>query len=72
MATMAIAATTPAITLDGELNDWFSYGGTSNDNWNQSSASGSLVKTSIRYLDDSDSDAYRGQNYDIEQFFYLY
>ncbi|MBL7648656.1 MAG: hypothetical protein JNK74_20970 [Candidatus Hydrogenedentes bacterium] len=72
LATMAITAAAPAITLDGEWNDWFSYGGTSNDNWNQSAASGSLLNTSIRYLDDSDSDAYGGQNYDIEQFFYLY
>ncbi len=72
IAVITAAGTAPAITLDGEWNDWFSYSGTSNDNWSQSSASGSLLNTNIRYKDDSDSDAYGGQNYDIEQFFYLY
>lgn len=69
---VALAGTAPAITLDGEWNDWFSYSGTSSDNWSQYSASHSLLNPNIRYQDDSESDAYGGQNYDIEQFFYLY
>ncbi len=72
LAAMAMAGSTSAITLDGQWNDWFSYSGTSSDNWSQYSASHSLLNQNIRYQDDSESDAYGGQNYDIEQFFYLY
>lgn len=61
-----------AITVDGQWNDWFSYGGTSNENWNQSAASGSLLNSNIRYQDDSDYDANGGQNYDAEQIFFYY
>lgn len=72
LAAMVMAGSASAITVDGQWNDWFSYGGTSNSNWSQSSASGSLLNTAIRYQNDSDDDAYGGQNYDIEQLFYLY
>lgn len=60
------------MSVDGEWNDWFSYSGTSSDDWNQGAASGSLLNSAIRFQNDSDSDADGGQNYDIEQFFYLY
>ena len=72
LAAVVAAGTTPAITVDGQWNDWFTYGGTSSDNWSQYWASHTLRDTNIRYQDDSESDAYGGQNYDIEQFFYLY
>lgn len=70
LATLAGGAS--AITVDGQWNDWFSYGGTSSENWSQSSASGSLLNTGIRFQDDSESDASGGQNYDVEQFFFYY
>ena len=69
LAAMAMAGSASAITADGEWNDWFSYAGTSAENWSQSSASGSLLSSAIRFQDDSDSG---GQNYDIEQLFYCY
>jgi hypothetical protein len=72
LAATVMAGTASAISVDGQWDDWFSYGGTSNSNWSQSSASGSLLNSAIRYQDDSDDDAYGGQNYDIEQIFYLY
>lgn len=67
-----MAGTASAVTVDGQWNDWFSYGGTSNSNWNQASASGSLLNSAIRFQDDPEDDASGGQNYDIEQFFYYY
>ena len=67
-----MAGSASAITVDGQWNDWFSYGGTSNSNWNQSSASGSLLNSGIRFQDDPENDASGGQNYDIEQLFYYY
>jgi len=71
-----LAATTAggasAITVDGEWNDWFSYGGTSGENWNQGAASGSLLNPNIRFQDDAENDASGGQNYDIEQIFYYF
>lgn len=62
----------PAITVDGQWNDWFTYAGTSSSDWSQSAASGTRLNTTIRFQDDSDTDADGGQNYDIEQFFYFY
>lgn len=67
-----LAGGASAITVDGQWNDWFSYGGTSNSNWNQGSASGSLLNSGIRFQDDPENDAAGGQNYDIEQIFYYY
>lgn len=72
LATLTAAGSASAITVDGQWNDWFSYGGTSNENWSQSSASGSRLNSAFRFGDDSDSDAYGGQNYDAEQIFYYY
>lgn len=72
LATVVSAGTASAITVDGQWNDWFSYGGTFDSNWNQGSASGSLLNSEIRYQNDSDSDASGGQDYDIEQLFYYY
>jgi hypothetical protein len=69
---VALAGTAPAITVDGQWNDWFNHGGDRYDDWNQSAASSSLRNTNIRFQNDSENDAYGGQNYDIEQFFYLY
>lgn len=72
MLTLLAAGSASAVTVDGQWNDWFSYGGTSNDNWNQGAASGSLLNTGIRVQDDPENDASGGQNYDIEQIFYYY
>lgn len=68
----AVAGGASAITVDGQWNDWFSYGGTSNSNWNQNSASGSRLSSDFRFQDDPENDAAGGQNYDIEQLFYYY
>jgi hypothetical protein len=67
-----VAVHADAITVDGQWNDWFSYSGTSDSNWNQSAASSSRLNTAYRYGNDSDSDANGGQNYDAEQIFYYY
>lgn len=67
-----VAGGASAITVDGQWNDWFSYAGTTSENWNQNAASGSLLNPAIRYKDDAENDAAGGQNYDIEQFFYFY
>lgn len=72
LALMAMGANAHATTVDGNWNDWFSYGGTNYSNWSQSSASGSLLNPAIRHLSDSESDANGGQSYDIEQIFYYY
>lgn len=69
---MLIAGSATAMTVDGQWNDWFSYSGTYGDDWSQSSASTTLLNPAIRYQNDPDNDASGGQNYDIEQFFYLY
>ena len=70
--TLLAAGSASAITVDGQWNDWFSYGGTSYENWNQGAASGSRLNTGIRFQDDPENDASGGQNYDIEQIFYYY
>jgi len=70
---MAICAgSASAITVDGQWNDWFSYSGTSNSNWNQDAASNSRLNSAFRFGNDSDYDANGGQNYDAEQIFYYY
>lgn len=72
IAAALLAGSASAVTVDGQWNDWFSYAGTSGDDWSQSSASGSRLNSAIRFQDDPDTDADGGQNYDIEQFFYIY
>ena len=73
LVTLLIAGTAPAsIIVGGHWGDWFSYSGTSERNWNQSAAANSLLNPDTRYQNDSDYDAYGGQNYDIEQIFYLF
>ena len=72
LALVAMAGNASAITTDGNWNDWFSYGGTTNSDWNQSSAAGTLLNPNFRSGNDSDSDASGGQGYDAEQIFYFY
>lgn len=71
-AALICAGNASAIIVGGNWTDWFSYGGTSGSDWNQNAASGSLLNPDIRFQNDSDNDADGGQNYDIEQIFYLY
>jgi len=71
-AAMVLSGNASAIVVGGHWGDWFSYGGTSDRDWNQNAASGSLLNPDIRYQNDPDNDAAGGQNYDIEQIFYLY
>jgi hypothetical protein len=61
-----------AITTDGDWSDWFSYGGTVWNDWDQAAASGSRLNSEFRFANDPDNDAYGGQPYDIEQIFYYY
>jgi hypothetical protein len=75
LLTLAMAVATlsaGAITVDGQWNDWTSYSGTSDSNWNQTSAANNRLSTEYRFVNDPDNDAYGGQNYDIEQLFYYY
>lgn len=60
------------ITTDGNWDDWFSYGGTTSDYWDQTAAANSLLNPDIRYKNDPENDANGGQPYDIEQIFYYY
>ena len=52
-----MAGSASAITVDGQWDDWFSYGGTSSENWGQSSASNSRLNADIRFQDDPEDDA---------------
>ena len=73
VALVALAGSASAtITLDGQWNDWFSYNGTYNSNWSQSSAANSLLNPDFRQQGDTDYDAAGGQRYDIEHIFYYY
>ena len=54
LALVAMAGNASAITTDGNWNDWFSYGGTTNSDWNQSSAAGAFPKPNFRPGNDSD------------------
>ncbi len=72
IAMVMMAGTASAITADGDWNDWFTYDGNPFPDWDQAAAAGSLVDPSIRFQDDSDWDAWGGQEYDIEQIFYVY
>ena len=72
MVALAGNVSASTITTDGDWSDWFSYNGTIYKNWNQSAAANSLLNPDIRYTNDSDYDAYGGQDYDIEQIFYYY
>tara|TARA_R110001592_G_scaffold347053_1_gene640087 strand:+ start:117 stop:950 length:834 start_codon:yes stop_codon:yes gene_type:complete len=74
LAMTTIAGTASAtITTDGQWNDWFSYGGSYNNYWDQAEAARTRTPgLDIRYQDDPENDASGGQNYDIEQIFYYY
>ncbi|MCF6284380.1 MAG: PEP-CTERM sorting domain-containing protein [Candidatus Hydrogenedentes bacterium] len=72
LAIATFAGNASAIVVDGSWSDWFSYGGTNFNDWDQAAASGSLLSSSYRFMDDPDNDAFGGQPYDIEQLFYYY
>lgn len=72
LAMVMMAGSASAITADGDWDDWFTYGGNPWADWDQAAAAGSLVNPGIRFQDDSDWDAWGGQEYDIEQIFYIY
>ena len=63
-----------SITVDGDWSDWFTYGGSGTNNWDQAAAAGSTLNAGIRSLADEEgpTPGYGGQLYDIEQIFYFF
>ena len=70
------ASAIPSITLDGDWSDWFSYGGTIYNDWDEAAATSSILDSAIRTFVDPDEgvagEAQGGQPFDIEQVFYFY
>jgi hypothetical protein len=69
-----LAGNASAITTDGDWSDWFTYGGTVWNDWDQAAAAGSLTSSNIRVFDDEEgpTPGGGGQPFDIEQIFYTY
>jgi hypothetical protein len=74
LAMVACAGNASAfITPDGDWSDWFTYGGNVNFNtWNENAVT--LANLNIRSFNDEEgpSPGGGGQNYDIEEIFYVY
>lgn len=72
-AMIGFGSSAGAITTDGNWNDWFTYGGNVNFNtWNENAVT--LANLNIRTQNDEEgpTPGGGGQNYDIEQIFYMY
>jgi len=74
LAMMVMAGTASAFSVDGDYSDWFTgYSGTLSDNdWVQGGYT--LTDTRIREFPDEEgpNPGYGGQDYDIEDVFYVY
>ena len=72
-AIVGLAPTAGAITADGDWSDWFTYGGNTNfTNWQEGLVT--LANLNIRTVVDEEgpTPGGGGQDYDIEQIFYMY
>ena len=72
LAVVAFAGGASAIVVDGNFDDWFSYGGTHKQVWDDVAATNSILDGRIRQQNDPEDDADGGQPYDIEQIFYFF